>query len=201
MATEAFKQQAKKRKMNPNSVKNLKQNRDADSKKLKDATLEELADRLDMEAVMQVIAPLSEIFKPEEQKRFMAYFKLYIQEFSLSDSHLTISDLDDVATLCKNKILEDRLLAASRKEPAGIAEYMPAIDKLKKENKSLKDQLAATRTQRVDPRSGKEITVLDILYEYEQRSRESLDDKLKQYEEEEQEIEGLFSSSIDKMIT
>lgn len=179
---------------NEKSLQNLKQNRQAMRDKLKEdvSKIEEIELN---EEELEIIIPTKALFKPEEQKRFMAFLKMYIKQFG-KQSELEVSDLVAIATLCKNHILEDRILS----DAENAAEAIHPIEKLKKENAKLTEQLAATRVQRVDPRAGQDFTVMDLIAEYQTQRREDIDEKIKRYKEEEKDFEDLIKDSPEDMI-
>jgi hypothetical protein len=193
----------KKRAYNPKSRENLKQYRLPKLKEMQDKTLSGVAEKFEFDKeVIETIIPVSKIFTTDEAVRFWKYFDLYLSEFA-AEGNLTISDFDDIAKLCKNAILEHRLLK-SKKRDTEVADIMNALDKINKENQILKKQLAATRDQRFDPRSGNDITILDVIYEYEKRGGGiSFEERIKEFEQEEenQVPEGSFKTSRKDMIT
>jgi len=154
------------------------------------------------EEMLEIIIPTKSIFSPEESKRFFLMFKLHIKELSENDSKLTVSDMKAVAKLCKNTILEDRLLEVAKKSKDGeaITSMMASIDKLNKDTEKLTEKLATDRKQRIDPRAGKDITVNDILFLVDEERQKGID-KLRIYKEEEDKIKDKVKSSIEEMIT
>lgn len=184
--------------VNPKSLANLKQNRNAKVKKQTAKAQKEILAELDIsEEQLQVITPTKELFTPDEQKRFMNFLKLYLRQFSKGSS-LEVSDLVAISTLCKNHILEDNILKANKSDPAAA---MASIEKLKKENAKLNDQLAATRVSRVDPRAGQDVTVQELVGEYDRMTKEDIRRKIREYEEEEKDYNDKISSSIETLIT
>jgi len=181
---------------NERSLLNLKQNKKAIRDKLKKDIAHEIGEEIELnEEELEIIIPTKTLFSPEEQKRFMAFLKMYVRQFG-KQGELEVSDLVAIATLCKNHILEDKII----KEAESTADAMQPVEKLKKENAKLTEQLAATRQQRVDPRAGQDFTVMDLIADYQTQRREDIDEKIRRYKEEEKEFEDLIKTSPEDMI-
>lgn len=186
---------------NPRSRENLKQYKSVLDKKRTSKITKEIASEVKIsEELLETIIPKKDVFKSNEQERFTLYLKAYIKEYGTKGAELTISDLDDISQLCKNKILEDRLLKEAKTTDIGVADVMAAIDRLKKDNVKLKEQLASTRRDRVDPKAGQMVTVMDLLEEYSRGTRESLEKKMEKYSLEEEEFEERIKSDIEDVI-
>lgn len=186
---------------NPRSRENLKQYKSVLEKKRASKITKEIVNEVKIsEELLETIIPKKDVFKGNEQERFTLYLKAYIKEYGSKGAELTISDLDDISQLCKNKILEDRLLKEAKSSDVGVADVMAAIDRLKKDNVKLKEQLASTRRDRVDPRAGQVITVMDLLEDYSRGTREGLERKMERYSAEEREFEEKIVTDIERVI-
>jgi hypothetical protein len=200
----SFQKKKEKKNYNPKSRDNLRQY-SADKKKASQSQIMKgLAEEIDFEldpAVLEVIIPTDDVFTPKEKLRFLGFLKLYMNEFG-KDTIMSISDIDDIAQLCKNKILEDRLLVKVKKNAdQDIPDVMSAIDKFKKENAKLKEQLAANRSVRIDPRAARDVTVLDVLYEFDREASDLHENELmEKLEREEEKVAGLAKTTVDEMI-
>jgi hypothetical protein len=193
----------KGRKYNPKSRDNLRQY-NVTSAKDKKQLVKSIAEEIEVdipEEMLEVIIPTKKVFKDkEERERFALLLKLSLKEIS-SEEKLTFSDIRAMAELCKNTILEDRLLENSN-SPATLVDVMTPVEKLKKRNATLLDTLATNRSARIDPRQGKDITVMDVLYTFDDEVQEDFQDKLlKRLESEEDKVKGLVKTSNKEMIT
>jgi hypothetical protein len=188
---------------NPKSRENLAQyarpRRAKEREKIKKEIVKDVGLEIS-EEMLEVIIPAKKIFSDEEQKRFLLLFKLRAKELSDHDAKLTTSDVIAIAKLCKNSILEDRLLAASPTDGDGIASVMASINTLNKDTEKLTEKLATDRRQRVDPRAGKDVTVNDVLFMVEEEKAAGRN-KLKEMAEEENLVRGYVKSSVEDMIT
>lgn len=181
---------------NEKSLKNLKQNQDARLKKLKERAAKELSEEVDLdEEQLEIIIPTKALFKEKEQERFISFLKMYLRQFG-RDANLEVSDLVAIATLCKNHILEDRIIL----EAASTADAMLPVEKLKKENSKLIEQLAATRVQRVDPRAGQDFTIMDVIDIYEREEKASIKQRLESDLKEEEAFKDKISTTVSGLL-
>lgn len=202
------KQAAKGRKYNPKSRDNLRQYNEANNAKDKKELVKSITDELEInisEEMLEVIIPTKKVFSKEERERFVLLLKLSLKEIS-SDEKISFSDIQAMAELCKNIILEDRLLEHSQKRakenPIAIVDVMAPVEKLKKRNATLTDSLATNRSARIDPRQGRDITVMDVLYTFDDDVQEDFQEKLmKRLTDEEDKVKGLVRNSNKDMIT
>lgn len=181
---------------NEKSISNLKQYQrpeerlEREAKKTAAKYLDYLSD-----AELEIITPTKTMFDVDEQKRFIGFLDMYLKQF-VKVGELETTDLVAIATLCKNHILESRIL-----NELPIADAMTPVEKLKKENDRLTEQLAGKRSQRVDPRSNQDFTLQDLLLAYEDKKKEDIEEKKKRFQQEEEKFEGLIKSSFEDMIT
>lgn len=189
----------KKRNYNPKSRENLRQFQQVKQKKQKEEITQEILEEVSIdEELIELIVSAKEICKDKkEQDRFMQYVKEYLKEYGKKGTDLTISDIDDIATLCMNNILITRMLKGAKDSPEDV---MAAVHRLKQDNVKLKENLASTRKDRVDPRQGQVITVSDIIGEYD-KDRSAKRRKIDDYLQEEEEVKSLAKTSVDELIT
>ena len=154
----------KKRNYNPKSRENLRQFQAARQKKDKEEITREILEEVNVdEDLLELIVAAKEVCKDKkEQDRFMSYVKEYLKEYGKKGAELTISDMDDIATLCINNIMITRLYKEAKGPDRSIADVMAAVDRFKKDNVKLKENLASTRKDRVDPKAGQIVTYLSI---------------------------------------
>lgn len=196
------------RKYNPKSRENLRQYSEAKNAQEKDSLIRSITEEVDLEIpeeMLEVIIPTKKVFSHEEQKRFIRLLKFNLKEIA-ADEKISFADIQSVAELCKNIILEDRLLADSQKkakeDPIAIVGVMATVEKLKKRNATLTETLATNRSARIDPRQGKNITVLDVLYTFDNEVQEDFQEKLlAKLIQQEKEVEGLVRTTNEDMIT
>jgi len=192
---------------NPKSRNNLTQytrpKTEAEKKKLLKSIAAEA--EIDLE-LLEVIVPTKKVFTDEEQKRFLKLVKLHLTELTEQGAKVTTQDMQALASLCKNLVMEDRLLEDAKtkfkQDPTAIVNVMAAVDKLKKANEKLSESLATNRNIRVDPKRGSNITILDILEAYESETFGSAEERLAVLEAEEEELAGedKYVTTIDDMI-
>lgn len=188
-----------KKNYNPRSRDNLRQYQQARNSKIKEDITKEILEEVEIdEDLLAIVVAHKDVCKGKsEEDRFLNYVKEYLKEYSKKGTELTISDMDDLAQLCLNNIVMTRMYKEHKDD---VQEVMAAIDRLKKDNIKLKENLASTRRDRVDPRAGQTVTVMDLLTEYEQ-DRALRRRKLEDYAAEEEEVKDQCHTSVENLIT
>lgn len=214
---EVPKKTARKRKMSPNSLKNLVQYNPNIKKQLKKETINEEAlseeeiqkakedaaddESLDLFRTMEVKVGgksilLSELIAgvfPTYQtlnKREMVVFNNISATYlkDFENEELSYSDMDDVFSLALNKILELRLLKANKKKPKALSDLFIPLEKLKKHNDKLKEALSNTRKDRKKQTLRTGVSILDLAAEFDEERKKQLEEKEKEILEKEKEF-------------
>jgi hypothetical protein len=199
----SFQQKNKKKNYNPKSRNNLKQYsapaNKAKQNKIVKSLLEEVEIEVDPE-ILETIIPADDIFTPKEKERFLGFLRLYMNQFG-KDTVLSISDIDDISQLCMNRIMEVRLYAKVKSGDQQLPDITSALEKYKKDTAKLKEQLAANRSVRIDPRAARDVTVLDVLYDYDSEASDAHENEiLERLQEEEEKVAGKAKTSLEEMI-
>lgn len=140
-----------------------------------------------------------EKFSSKEVQQFFSSLKLHLQDYK-DEEILTFSDLADLATICENNVLINRLLKTSKSNDKSLIDVHKAIDSLRKANEKLKDALGSNRSSRIDPRARKSKTIVDIIATYDEIKEEQRRAKqLEIMQEQEQEVSG-YVTRPDEMI-
>ena len=198
----------KPRNFNPVSRNNLMQYAGPKEQKKQEKILKSMVNDLGMDIpseMLEVIIPTKKVFSKEEKTRFLQLLRFHLEELS-DHGKITFPDVQAVAELCKNIIMEDRLLEDAqnkmKEDPTAIVNVMASIDKLKKRNKDLSDSLATNRNVRVDPRQSGNTTILDIIEDYERKGQAELQRKLRELKKEEDDEvpAGSYQTSVEEMI-
>lgn len=140
-----------------------------------------------------------EKFSTKEVQQFFSSLKLHLRDYR-DEETLTVSDLADLATICENNVLINRLLKASKSQDKSLIDVHKAIDSLRKANEKLKDALGSNRSSRIDPRARKSKTIVDIISTYDEIKEEQR--RVRQLEvmqEEEDEVSG-YATRPDEII-
>jgi acetolactate synthase small subunit len=180
-----------KRNYNPASRANLRQYSAPKAQKEQAKQMQEITDgfELDISAEdLEVIIPTKKLFIGDERERFMRLFKLHIKELTKS-GEVTFPDLQLVSELCKNIIMEDRLLTHAqenaKKDPKALTDVNTTVNNYKKRNKDISESLATNRNVRIDFRQSGKVTILDVIEDYERKSAAELQRKLEMLKREE----------------
>jgi len=129
--------------------------------------------------------PTAEIFDDKELPMFEGLVGIYLKDFD--ESQLTANDIDDIFSIAMNRVLEIRLLKGSKGNPDDLIDTSASIEKLRKQTEKLKENLAARRRDRIDPKKYGGFSIVDLAVSYDlDKKRENMDRALKMKEEEEE---------------
>ena len=122
----------------------------------------------------------------EEEEVFFGTIKLFIKDFPKGD--LGASDVDDIASLALNRILELRLLKESKAHPRRILDISSAIERFRKNSEKVKMSLSGRRMDRVDTKHKGGFSIVDIAVGFDDIRRKELEDKVRVMNEEEEQF-------------
>jgi len=138
--------------------------------------------------VIKEIIPIDEIFTVQEASLYHDLVDVYMHDFEQED--LTSGDMDDIMDLAKNRVLEFRLLKTSRDDVDRQVDISATLEKIRKENKTLKESLATRRKDRIDPNEFKGFSIVDLAVAFDARKKQKLQEQInKNIKEEEAAIE------------
>lgn len=135
--------------------------------------------------VIKEIIPIDEIFTPEEAGLYHDLVDVYLNDFDQED--LTSGDMDDVMDLAKNRVLEFRLLKTSRDDADRQVDISAALEKIRKENKVLKENLASRRKDRINPNEFKGFSIVDLAVAFDEDKKFKLQEQIRKNRDEEKE--------------
>jgi len=127
--------------------------------------------------LMEELMYTTDIFEPEELEMFKGLSNIYLKDFD--EEHLTANDMDDILTMAVNKVLEMRLLKASKGHTDMQIDTSVAIERLRKATEKLKENLATRRRDRIDPKKFGGFSIVDIAVAYDMEKKKKLMEKLK----------------------
>ena len=149
--------------------------------------------KLSPEMVKKLI-PERGVFTTEEKRRFTGIVVQYLTDFKNEEP--TASDADDIFEIAKADILEGRILKATKNDPAALIHSNQALEKIYKSKQSAKENLAARRTDRKDDRHARELTIVDLVVNYDNEQRQLERERVEQLLEEHKET----SEKLTKVI-
>ncbi len=129
--------------------------------------------------LLKGVFPVDDMFTPEEIPLYDTLIDHYLDDFK--DDDLTASDIDDIASLATNRILELRLLKESKTNPA---KHTVSIEKLRKHTDALKAGLSSRRKDRINPNDNKGFSIVDLAMAFDDARRQKLEDKAKELSDE-----------------
>ena len=142
--------------------------------------------------MLKEIIPIDDIFKADEKKIYESLVDIYLKDFESDD--LTSCDMDDVMSLAMNRVLEIRLLKTGKDSTDKQIDASTAIEKLRKQNDKIKDNLLSRRKDRINPHEYKGFSIVDLAVAFEQSKKKELLEKVAVNRREEEEAMLEFSN-------
>ena len=142
--------------------------------------------KVDPKKLLKSIVPVNDLYTDEELKLYNSLIDVYLMDFDEDD--LTSSDMDDIIDLAKNRVIEIRLLKTSKESPDRQIDISAALDKLRKQNDKIKENLSSRRKDRIDPNKYKGFSIVDLAVAFDSERKMALQDKTRKLLEKEKEI-------------
>lgn len=134
--------------------------------------------------MIKEIIPIEEIFQKDEAAIYHDFVDVYLADFDKEE--LTSGDMDDIMDLAKNRVLEFRLLRTSRDKVDRQIDISTALEKIRKENKVLKENLATRRKDRINPNEFKGFSIVDLAVAFDEKKKRKLTDQIRKNKKEEE---------------
>ena len=135
--------------------------------------------------LLKNVIPVSDMFAEEELSIYNNLIDIYLKDFDEDD--LTSSDIDDIMTLATNKVLEVRLLTASK----GSTDHLnisTSLEKLRKHSDKIKENLASRRKDRLDPNEFRGFSIVDLAIAYDDSKKLKLEQKARKLKQEQMDL-------------
>ena len=129
------------------------------------------------------LIPIDQIFNPDEASIYHDFVDVYLADFDKED--LTSGDMDDIMDLAKNRVLEFRLLKTSRDDVDRQVDISATLEKIRKENKVLKENLATRRKDRINPNEFKGFSIIDLAVAFDEEKKQKLQEQIRKNKVEE----------------
>jgi hypothetical protein len=127
----------------------------------------------------------------EEEKYFYTVLNAFLQDFEVSE--LSSSDLEDIVSLAVNRIIEGRLLSIScDKDPNNLLSVSTTIERFRKHSDKIKSNLASRRSDRIDPKSKQNFSIVDIVYAYDDKKKEEFEKRMNKHKNEMDSFVSVF---------
>ena len=130
--------------------------------------------------------PASDIFDEGELATYDALVGIYLKDFD--ESQLTANDVDDIMSIAMSRVLELRLLKASKGDATMQIDTSAAIEKLRRQTEKLKDNLAARRKDRIDPKKYSGFSIVDMAVAFDADKKERLMGRASKMRKREEEV-------------
>lgn len=136
--------------------------------------------------LLQRFIPAADIFKDDEREMYEGLVGVYLRDFD--ESQLTANDMDDIMSIAMNRVLEIRLLKLSKNDPTVQIDASTAIERLRKQTEKLKDNLAARRKDRIDPRKYGGFSIADLAVAFDNERKDEDFERAVRFKKEEEEV-------------
>ncbi len=140
--------------------------------------------------MLKEIIPIDDIFNVDEKNIYESLVDIYMKDFDKED--LTSSDMDDVMSLAMNRVLEIRLLKTGKDSTDKQIDASTAIEKLRKQNDKIKDNLLSRRKDRINPHEYKGFSIVDLAVAFDKKKRSAMMEKALSNKQEENEAAKIF---------
>jgi hypothetical protein len=183
---------------NPNSRRNLAQYNEKRSEEGKRRSLENLRNRKQVDAgvteeeVLEIkdrinikfpeLIPVDDLFEEKDRRVYYKAIDTYLKDFE--NEELSVLDLDDIQTLALNKVWILKLMGLAHSKPKDILEISGSIDRYKRDNIKIKENLATRRKDRIDPKIKSSVSILDLAESFDEAARKK---KLTRYEQDKED--------------
>jgi len=127
----------------------------------------------------------------EEEKNFYIVLNSFLSDFDLDE--LSSSDIEDIVSLAVNRVLEYRLLALSATDPNYLMDSAATIEKFRKHSEKVKVNLAARRSDRIDPKNKQNFSIVDLVYAHDAQKKSEFDARIESLTKEKEEFNLLKS--------
>jgi hypothetical protein len=130
--------------------------------------------------------PANDIFEEDEERMYEGLVGIYLKDFE--EEQLTANDMDDIMSIAMNRVLEIRLLKSSKGDANMQIDASAAIEKLRKQTEKLKDNLAARRKDRIDPKKYSGFSIVDLAVAFDLDKKEAAYERAAKMRAEEEKI-------------
>lgn len=136
--------------------------------------------------MLKDIIPLKDIFDESELPIYESLVDIYLADFDPED--MSSGDMDDIMSLAMNRVLEIRLLKTSKGDPDRQLDISASVEKIRKQNDKLRENLSSRRKDRVNPNEYKGFSIVDLAVAFDNERKTKLADKVRELELEEFKI-------------
>jgi hypothetical protein len=147
--------------------------------------------------LIEVLIPLRDALEnADEETLFFGTVKQFVSDFPKGE--LNTSDVDDIATLALNRILELRLLRAAKDHPGRILDAAAAIERFRKHSDKIKMHLANRRMDRVDVKNKQSYSIVDLAAAFDDEKKKEMEARIASLLEEEKRFKDKRALSKPK---
>lgn len=125
--------------------------------------------------LIKKLLPIDQLFEKEELDIYNNLLEVYLYDFE--EDELSSNDMDDIMNLAINRVMEFRLLKGSKDNIDKHLDTSSAIEKIRKHNNSIKENLSARRKDRIDPNKYDDFTIVDLAVSFDDSKKRQLEER------------------------
>jgi len=144
--------------------------------------------------LIKKLLPVDKLFEKEELDIYNNLLEVYLYDFE--EDELSSNDMDDIMNLAINRVMEFRLLQGSKDNIDKHLDTSSAIEKIRKHNNSIKENLSARRKDRIDPNKYDDFTIVDLAVSFDDNKKKQLEERDKKLFEDEKILISNRKTSI-----
>jgi hypothetical protein len=133
--------------------------------------------------MLKNIMPLGDIFEEDELETYNSLVDVYLADFDPDD--MSSGDMDDIMSLAMNRVLEIRLLKSSKGNVDMQLDIAGAVEKIRKQNDKLRENLSSRRKDRINPNEYKGFSIVDLAVAFDEEKKTKLNEKVNKLKTEE----------------
>jgi len=126
--------------------------------------------------LIKKLMPQRGVFTAAEKKRFQGIVIQFLADFKNEEP--TAADVDDIFEIAKSDVMEMRLLQATKNDPQAHIAVSQSLEKIYKRKQSAKENLSSRRVDRKDVRSDLDVTIVDLIVQYDRGQRNIQQEKI-----------------------
>lgn len=136
--------------------------------------------------MLKSVIPMEEIFSKEELPIYEGMVDIYLKDFDPEE--MSSGDMDDIMSLAMNRVLEIRLLKTSKGDADRQIDISASIEKIRKQNDKLRENLSMRRKDRINPNDLKGFSIVDLAVAFDDDKKLALQEKALKLKKEEKVV-------------
>lgn len=142
------------------------------------------------------LMPQRGVLTAAEKKRYFNVVQQHLSDFKNEEP--TAADLDDIFDIAESDVMKTRLLHVSKDSPDTLVMVNQALERIYKRKQSAKENLKARRVDRVGNRSDQDISIVDLVVQYDRERQLAEEERIADLLQEEEEAAAQLNEVLEK---